>query len=303
MEYSFNPELGKTLSYERIKQREQEILLDYTLHIRSSELILAESSARFEKKVLETILENDKIISERIQIYNKKIGIICVEIMDRIILETDVDKIIKEINTTRDKLILGFIEENKIKVEEKIMFCKTKYRGELNLIEKNIKDLIDNKISKLKSIENNYISNLKKMYSDAKEKFIEQKTEGMDVIIVERKCSHDLDLNRLKSESLMNTVDITDIKLEVKKIKNLVVEIEKKQKEGIRSVSGKEQTPTECIVSKKECIVSEKTPKVVRSVLETQNFIEGNIEFNIPYEPKYYDPLTKDVGLMTKSFF
>jgi len=50
MEYSFNPELGETLSYEQIKQREQEILLDYTLHIRSSELILAESSARFEKK-------------------------------------------------------------------------------------------------------------------------------------------------------------------------------------------------------------------------------------------------------------
>jgi len=217
MEYSFNPELGETLSYEQIKQREQEILLDYTLHIRSSELILAESSARFEKKVLETILENDKIISERIQIYNKKIGIICGEIMDRIILETDVDKIIKEINTTRDKLILGFIEENKIKVEEKIMFCKTKYRGEFNSIEKNIKDLIDNKISKLKSIENNYISNLKKMYSDAKEKFIEQKTEGMDVIIVERKCSHDLNLDRLKLESLVNTVDITDIKLEVKK--------------------------------------------------------------------------------------
>lgn len=171
-----------------LKAKEEAMLRQYEYNINMSRTMLINSNAKFKDQVNETIKSNEADLEGKLNVYQKKMMLAGSEIMDKIILADDYQHLSDKMNDIQLVILEEFVQKYKTKLEKFLTEEERKTGNYYNVIKQRMETLILGKMSKIKKIESTYIENIKAMYRDTMDELTTYKENGMDVIVIEKKC-------------------------------------------------------------------------------------------------------------------
>jgi len=170
-----------------LKAKEDAILRQYEYNVNLSKTMLINSNMKLKEQVVDKIKENEKVVTDRINIYQRNMSHIASEIMDKIMLHDDYEYINTKINEIHACIIEEFIQKYAKKLELFLVKEEKKAGNYYEVIKQKLETIILEKMSKIKNMEKEYIANIKEMYRNTMDELTEYKEEGLNVIIVEKK--------------------------------------------------------------------------------------------------------------------
>jgi len=192
--------------YQSMLANEEAMIETYKRNQNKSKQMLIESNRRLKEMVQSTIEYNEQQIREEICVYESKVCEIkrslCMNTIKTIVdktIENVLNENLPQLKIDGDKMIKDYFRE---KVSDHEYFKTT--------LKKSFEKMIETKESELKYVDQTYKKNIREMYDDTMYTLKEYKSEGPDVLVLEKKpWNNEIQL-------------IEDLKLSVDRLEGLV---------------------------------------------------------------------------------